>query len=290
MTTEQQTQQQNQLPFIPLRDTVILPYSVVPLNLGRQISTLAAEEALKTPDKFIVVSSQKKPDIERPSFQDIYPVGTLAKILQSLKMPDGSLRILIEGLYRVQIVEYAYISKGYIEVKYNIIKEKDLNEQENIEIEALMRQVKEEFKEYVKSNRKLPVEIGVSIENIYEPLKLAYTITSYLNLKLQDKQKLLEITDLRQLLEETIKHIIAEKEIIKIEERVHSRVRQQIEKAQKEYYLTEQMKAIQKELRQKDDFAKEIEELKEKIKQAKMPKEVEETAQKELSRLEKMMP
>lgn len=287
--TEQQIQE-NKLPFIPLRDTVITPYNIVPLSLGRTISILAAEEALKTQDKLIVVSCQKKPNIEHPSFQDVYNVGTLAKILQSLKMPDGSVRILIEGLQKVKITEYVFSTKGYIEVKYEIMTDKALTEQENIEIEALTRQIKEEFKEYVKNNRKLPSEIAISIDTIYEPQKLAYTIVSYLNIKLQDKQKLLEIIDLKQLLEETIKHIIAEKEILKIEERVHSRVKQQIEKAQKEYYLTEQMKAIQRELRQKDDFAKEIEELKEKIKQAKMPKDVEETALKELSRLEKMMP
>ncbi|MEN3014372.1 MAG: endopeptidase La [Endomicrobiia bacterium] len=288
--TEQQIKQENKLPFIPLRDTVVPPYNIAPLNLGRNLSILAAEEALKTQDKLIVISCQKKPTIERPSFQDVYNIGTLSKILQSLKTPDGSVKILIEGLQRVEILEYNYTPKGYIEVKYEILKEKSITQQETIEIEALMRQVKEEFKEYVKINRKLPAEIAISIDNIYEPPRLVFTIINYLNIKLQDKQKLLEIIDLKQLLEETIKHIVAEKEILKIEERVHSRVRQQIEKAQKEYYLTEQMKAIQRELKQKDDFTKEIEELKEKIKQAKMSKEAEETALRELSRLEKMMP
>ncbi|MCX7956416.1 MAG: endopeptidase La [Endomicrobia bacterium] len=278
------------LPFIPLRDTVVLPHSVIPLNLGRDISILAAEEALSKQDKLIAVSCQKKSNIERPIFQDVYNIGTLARILQSLKTPDGSTKILIEGLKKIEIIEYTYNKKGFIEVKYNTLEEPPISEKQSIEIEALSRQIKEEFKDYVKINRKLPSEVVASIDSIYEPIKLSYTVISYLNIKLQDRQKILEITNTKELLEEVIKLIISEKEISKIEERVHSRVRQQIEKTQKEYYLTEQMKAIQKELRQKDDFAKEIEELKDKIKQAKMPTDVEETALKELSRLEKMMP
>ncbi len=290
MTEQQQTTINNVLPLIPLRDTVVFPTSVVPLNLGRDLSIKAAEKALSTPDKLIIVTCQKKSNIDKPQFEDIFNVGTLAKILQSIKTPDGSTKILIEGKERVKINKYEYTSGGYIEVEYEILKEDSLTEQESIEVEALHRQAKEEFEEYIKINKKLPVEILIPIQNIQEPQKFADTIATYLNIKLQDKQKLLETVNLRNRLEEIIKHIISEKEILKIEERLHARVKQQIEKSQKEYYLTEQMKAIQKELRQKDDFAKEIDELREKIKQAKMPKEVQEVAEKELSRLEKMMP
>jgi len=279
----------NILPFVPLRDTVVFPYSIIPLNLGREISIRAAENALSTQDKLLIVSCQKKPSIEKPKFEDVYKVGTLVKILQSLRMPDGSLKILIEGLERVEITEFTYTAKGYIETKFNILK--DEPEKYNpVEIEALYRQTKEEFEEYIKINRKFPQEILFSLQSITEPNKFVDTLISYLPLKIPDKQQILEAVDLKQRLELAIKHVIAEKEILKVEEKLQARVKAQIEKAQKEYYLTEQMKAIQRELRQKDDFAKEIDELKEKIKQAKMPKEVEEVAEKELSRLEKMMP
>ncbi len=281
----------NVLPFIPLRDTVIFPSTVTPLNLGREISISAAQHSLSTQDKLLIVSCQKKPNIEQPSFDDVYHIGCLVKILRTISSPDGSLKVLIEGIDRVKILNYRYTDNGYIEVEYEILKVVEpQNEQEKIETEALFRQAKSEFEEYVKINRKLPIEILLSAQNIQEPSKFADTVATYLNLKTQDKQHLLELVNLRDRLEALVKHIIAEKEILKIEERLQTRVKQQIEKTQKEYYLTEQMKAIQKELRQKDDFAKEIDELKEKIKQAKMPKEVEETALKELSRLEKMMP
>jgi len=279
----------NILPFVPLRDTVVFPYSIIPLNLGREISIRAAENALSTQDKLLIVSCQKKPSIEKPKFEDVYKVGTLVKILQSLRMPDGSLKILIEGLERVEITEFTYTAKGYIETKFNILKDKP-EKYNPVEIEALYRQTKEEFEEYIKINRKFPQEILFSLQSITEPSKFVDTLISYLPLKIPDKQQILEAVDLKQRLELAIKHVIAEKEILKVEEKLQARVKAQIEKAQKEYYLTEQMKAIQRELRQKDDFAKEIDELKEKIKQAKMPKEVEEVAEKELSRLEKMMP
>jgi ATP-dependent Lon protease len=293
MTQQEQNIQNNVyvLPFIPLRDTVVFPSTVVPLNLGREISIAAAQYALSTQDKLIIVSCQKKPNIEQPNFDDVYHIGCLAKIIRSITSPDGSLKILIEGIDRVKILSYKYTQQGYIEVEYEILQPQEpQTEQEKIETEALFRQAKHEFEEYVKINRKLPIEILLSAQNIQEPSKFADTVATYLNLKTQDKQQLLELFNLRDRLESLVKHIIAEKEILKIEERLQTRVKQQIEKTQKEYYLTEQMKAIQKELRQKDDFAKEIDELKEKIKQAKMPKEVEETAFKELSRLEKMMP
>lgn len=285
-----QNQEIQKLPFIPLRDTVVFPSSIVPLNLGRDFSIRAAEAAVATQDKLVVVSCQKKPTTERPQFDDVYHTGTLVKVLKSLPTPDGSLKILIEGLQRVKLYSYQYTSSGYIEVEYEVLKDKELTEQENLEVEALFREAKEEFEEFTKVNRKLPPELLLSIKSITEPQKFVDTVATYLNIKLHEKQQLLEMVDIRQRLESIIKHIIAEKEILKIEERLHERVKQQIEKAQKEYYLTEQMKAIQKELRQKDDFTKEIDELREKIKQAKMPKDVEEIAFKELSRLEKMMP
>ncbi len=277
------------LPFIPLRDTVVLPNSVIPLNLGRDISIRAAEDVLSKPEKFIIVSCQKRPNIERPNFEDVYKIGSLVKILQSLKTPDGTLKILIEGIERIEIIEFNYTTKGFIETKFNVLKESK-EEYNPVEIEALYRKAKEEFEEYLKLNRKLPQELILSLQTISEPGKFADTITTYLPLKIQDKQQILEEINLKSRIEKVIKFIISEKEILKVEERLHTRVKSQIEKAQKEYYLTEQMKAIQKELRQKDDLAKEIDELREKIKQAKMPKEVEETAEKELSRLEKMMP
>ncbi|MFQ3675415.1 MAG: endopeptidase La [Endomicrobiia bacterium] len=282
--------EQNVLPFVPLRDTVIFPSSVVPLNLGRKESIVAAESVLNSNEKYLVVSCQKKAIIETPEFSDIYKIGTLVKILQSLKVSDGSLKILVEGIARVEIVEYKNSKIGnYIEVKYIKIPSVEIDKN-SVETEVLQRELKAEFEEYIKLNRKLPSELAITIHSITELDKLADTIASYLPSKIQDKQELLETVEIKHRLEKLIKLIIAEKEILKLEEKLHMRVKSQIEKTQKEYYLTEQMKAIQKELRQKDDFAKEVEELHSKIKSAKMPKEVEETAVKELQRLEKMMP
>ncbi len=278
----------NRLPFIPLRDTVIFPGSVVPLNLGRIISIKSAEKALQSVDKLLIVSCQKNVNIDEPQFNDVYQVGTLVKILQSLYSPDGTLKILVEGISRVKIDRYEYV-KDYIEVEFEKLVPSEVSVSP-IEIEALTRELKTEFEEYVKLNRKLPSEIVLTIQGITDLDKLADTIVSYLPLKTQDKQSFLETVEIIPRIEKLIKQIIAEKEILKLEEKLHLRVKSQIEKAQKEYYLTEQMKAIQKELRQKDDFAKEIDELRAKIKAAKMPKEVEEVAEKELSRLEKMMP
>lgn len=281
---------ENRLPFIPLRDTVIFPTSVVPLNLGRYISIKAAEISSQKIDKLLVVSGQKNMNIDQPTFDDVFHIGTLVKILQSLHTPDGSLKILVEGLSRVKIEKWEYyVDKGYIEVEFKVLSAETGN-LSPIEVEALHRELKTEFEEYVKLNRKLSPEILSTIQGITNLDKLTDMIVSYLPIKLQDKQDMLETIDIKLRFEKLIKHIIAEKEILKLEEKLHSRVKAQIEKAQKEYYLTEQMKAIQKELRQKDDFAKEIDELRNKIKEAKMPSEVEKTAEKELSRLEKMMP
>jgi ATP-dependent Lon protease len=280
----------NILPFIPLRDTVVFPSSIVPLNLGRRESINAAQHSLSTQDKYLVVSCQKKSVIESPQFSDVYKIGTLVKILQSLKISDGSLKILVEGISRVEILDYRILSpQDYIEVEYKLLPTPEFDTT-SAEIEALHRELKTEFEEYVRLYRKLPPEIIITVNNIPDLDKLADTISSYLPAKIQDKQELLESVDIKLRLEKLIKLLIAEKEILKLEEKLHLRVKSQIEKSQKEYYLTEQMKAIQKELRQKDDFAKEIDELNTKIKSAKMPKEVEETAIKELQRLEKMMP
>ncbi len=282
--------EQKVLPFIPLRDTVIFPFSVVPLNLGRPESIRAAEMALNNNEKYIVVSCQKKSSIESPTKEDVYKTGTLVKILQSLKVTDGSLKILVEGISRVEILDYRISqTNDFIEVEYVKIETPSV-EPNSVEIEALQRELRTGFEEYIRLYRKLPSELSITIHSILEIDKLADTIASYLPSKIQDKQDLLETIDIKQRLEKLIKLIVAEKEISKLEEKLHTRVKSQIEKTQKEYYLTEQMKAIQKELRQKDDFAKEIESLQSKIKESKMPKEVEEVALKELQRLEKMMP
>jgi len=283
---------QRVLPFIPLRDTVIFPHAVVPLNLGRAESIKAAEMAILGPDKQVLVSCQRKPQTEQPTFDDVYPVGTIVRILQSLKLSDGSFKILVEGVVRARIDSFSPPQegdRGFTEVAYTRL-DTLAGTTTPVELEALQREVKAEFEEYVKINRKLPPELLMSIQGITDLDKLADTIASFLPAKIPEKQQILETVVLKDRFERIAKLIVAEKEIARLEEKLHLRVKSQIEKAQKEYYLNEQMKAIQKELRQKDDFAQEIEELRRKIKEARMPRETEEAAFKELQRLEKMMP
>jgi ATP-dependent Lon protease len=277
----------NKVPLLPVRDIVVFPEMIIPLAIGREKSIRAVEEAMSN-NKIIFVTAQKKINIEDPKQEDLYKMGVIAEILQMIKLTDGTLKILIEGIKRAEFFDYRYLyEKGYVEVSINIIP---VVKEENLEIEALRREVITLFDEYVKLNRKIPIEIISTVANIEDPDRLSDTIASHINIKLSERQSLLETVSVKQRLEKISEILIQEIEILNVEHRIQNRVRTQIEKTQKEYYLNEQMKAIQKELRQKDDFAKEIDELRTKIKQAKMSKEATEVAEKELQRLEKMMP
>jgi ATP-dependent Lon protease len=274
------------LPLLPVRDIVIFPAMVLPLAVGRDKSIKALEEAMAS-HRLVFLVAQKHVQTEDPSPDDIYRIGTVAEVLQLLKMPDGTLKVLVEGIQRGRWTDFRLNNRGYVEVDLQLISEEA---EKNPEVEALMRRSVSLFEQYVKLNARLPMEIAVAVSNITDAGRLADTIASHLLIKLADKQIILELGNPLERLEKLVQILNAEIEILNIERRIQNRVRSQIEKTQKEYYLTEQMKAIQKELRQKDDYAKELDELKTKIKEAGMPAEALETAEKELSRLEKMMP
>lgn len=276
----------SRLPLLPVRDIVIFPAMVLPLAVGRDKSIKALEEAMSS-HRLIFLVAQKHVQTEDPGLNDIYPIGTVSEVLQLLKMPDGTLKVLVEGIQRARWTDLINNSRGYVEVDINVLDE---TSQKTSEIEALMRMSISLFEHYVKLNPRLPMEIAIAVTNINDPGRLADTITSHLMIKLQDKQIILETANPGERMSKLVDILNAEIEILNIERRIQNRVRTQIEKTQKEYYLTEQMKAIQKELRQKDDYAKELDELRNKVKAVKMSAEAQEVAEKEISRVEKMMP
>ncbi|MDD5686843.1 MAG: endopeptidase La [Elusimicrobia bacterium] len=274
------------LPLLPVRDVVVFPYMVLPLVVGREKSQKALQEAMAG-NHIIFLATQKKIQTEDPTSAEIYEIGVVAEVLQLLKMPDGSAKILVEGLVRAKFSNFNLVQKGYIEVD---IEKLEVVIDKTPKVEALMRQTINLFEQYIGLNPRLPYETISVLNSIEEPGRLADMIAAHLIVKNAQKQIILETVNPEQRLEKIIEILNGELEILNIEKKIQSRVRGQIEKSQKEYYLTEQMKAIQKELKQKDDNAKEVDELRGKIKTAKMTKEAETVALKELSRMEKMMP
>lgn len=275
------------LPLLPVRDMVIFPLMTIPLVVGREKSVNALETAMAG-HRLILVTAQKKLQTDDPSFSDIYHVGTVAEVLQLLRMQDNTLKIWIEGICRARIVEYNLLrDKRYVEV---VIQKFQENIDVTPHVQAIMRQLISAFETYARLNRRVPVEVLENLHNIDNPLLLTDKIASNLLVRLSEKQELLQIHDPLERLERILSLLHNEMEILNIERKIQNRVRGQIEKTQKEYYLTEQMKAIQKELRQKDEHAKEIDELREKVTSAGMSKEATGVAEKELNRLEKMMP
>jgi ATP-dependent Lon protease len=269
------------LPLLPVRDLVIFPQMIVPLLVGREKSVKSIEEAMLH-NHFILLAAQKEAKIDEPEEKDIYQVGTAGEVLQWLKQPDGTAKVLVEGFFRVRIKKY--LSKEpFFYVKTERLEEKI---EKTPEVEALMRSVAYQFEKYIKLNKRILSETLVSTANIEEPGRLADTIATHLILKINDKQTILEAANPRQRLEKLSQILNRELEILEIESKIEGRVRDQIGKVQKEYYLTEQLKAIQKELGKEEGA--EIKELTKKIKEAKMPAEAEEKSLKELSRLAKM--
>jgi len=273
------------LPLIPLRDIVVLPYMVVPLYVGREKSIAALDEAMKG-DKDVVLAAQKKAKLDDPGPEDIYEVGTLASILQMLKLPDGTVKILMEGKKRVRI-------KNFIETTrlFTVLVE-EINDviEYTKEVEALMRNIVSTFEQYVKLNPKIPPEMLVSIQSIDDPSRLADIVASHLNIKVEEKQKILEIVNVTQRLEKVFESIQGEMELLELERRIRNRVKKQMEKAQKEYYLNEQMKAIQKELGEKDEMQSEISELEERMKKKKLSPEASKKIEQEIKKLKMMSP
>ncbi|MDR2709209.1 MAG: endopeptidase La [Elusimicrobiota bacterium] len=276
----------NVLPLLPVRDMTLFPSMIVPLAVGREKSIKALEDAMTT-TRLIFVVSQKNVRIEDPSPDDIYATGTVCEVLQILKMPDGALKALVEGVCRARWTDFKLINKGYVEVG---IKEVDESCKKTPEVEAIMRNAISLFDQYVKLNNRVPVEAILTLNTIEDPAKLADSIAAHINIKSDDRQEILELINPIARLEKIINVLSSEIEILNIERRIQSRVRTQMEKSQKEYYLNEQMKAIKKELKQKDDSQKDVEELREKLKKAQLPDAAREVAEKEISRLEKMMP
>jgi ATP-dependent Lon protease len=275
----------NKVPLLALRDLVIFPNMVIPLFVGREKSIKALEAAMER-DRIILLVAQKEAKTDNPSKEEIYNTGTLSEILQILKLPDGAIRVLVEGLTRIKIGQYTQ-EDPFFEVTVAEVNEAEVKDKET---EALMRMVMEEFQKHVKMNKKIPPETTMSVSEIDSPGRLADVIAAHIFLKHEEKQELLEMEDSKKRLARMSEILQRENEILEIERKIQVKVKSQLEKSQKEYYLSEQLKAIQKELGKGDASYNEIEELKEKLKKAKMPKEGEEKALKELSRLEKMMP
>ncbi len=272
-------------PLLPLRDVVVFPYMVVPLFVGRKKSIRAIEEAMMK-DRKILLVSQKQAKTDEPALEDLYGTGTVAEILQLLKLPDGILKILVEGTTRAKITSFTKVDE-YFEVSAG---EVPIPDEKDVEVKALMRSINSLFEQYVKINKKIPMEVIMVVNNVEEPGRLADIITAHLALKVEEKQEILELFSPKGRLEKIAEILNRELEIMMVEKKIRGQVRKQMEQIQKEYYLREQMKAIQKELGETDERGEEIEELKQAIAKAKMPKEAREKTEKELNKLTKMPP
>ncbi len=273
------------VPLLPLRDIIVFPHMVVPLFVGRQKSIKALEEAMNK-QKYILLAAQREAKTNEPAEDDIFRVGTLGTVVQLLRLPDGTVKVLVEGKKRARILRYLD------EAEFFLVTAEEIEEEceKTTEVEALIRSVNSTFENYVKLNKKIPPEMIMSVASIDDPARLADTIVAHLGIKLEDKQGLLETTNPAERLEKVLGYMRSEIEILEVEKRIRTRVKKQMEKTQKEYYLNEQMRAIQKELGEKDEFKNEIQDLEEKIKQKKMSAEAKEKIEKELKKLKMMSP
>lgn len=273
------------VPLLPLRDIIVFPHMVVPLFVGRQRSIKALEEATQK-QSLIFLSSQKDAKTNDPSEEDIYKVGTLGSVVQMLKLPDGTVKVLIEGKRRARVARFVANPDFFL---VDVDEAPEVVER-NTEVEALVREVHSTFENYVKLKKKIPPEMVMSVSSIDDPGRLADTIVAHLGIKLEDRQNLLETFSAAERLEKVLGHMRAEIEILEVERRIRSRVKKQMERSQKEYYLNEQMRAIQKELGEKDEFKNEIQEIEEKLKQKKLSAEARDKVDKELKKLKMMSP
>ncbi|PHM27896.1 endopeptidase La [Xenorhabdus budapestensis] len=274
-----------EIPVLPLRDVVVYPHMVIPLFVGREKSIHCLEAAMDH-DKQVMLVAQKEASTDEPGVNDLFSVGTVASVLQMLKLPDGTVKVLVEGLQRARITtltdngEYFYAQVEYLDSP--IVDER--------EQEVLVRTAINQFEGYIKLNKKIPPEVLTSLHSIEDAAKLADTIAAHMPLKINDKQAVLEMSDVVERIEYLIAMMESEIDLLQVEKRIRNRVKKQMEKSQREYYLNEQMKAIQKELGEMDDAPDEYEMLKRKIEDAKMPKEAREKAEAELQKLKMMSP
>jgi ATP-dependent Lon protease len=273
------------LPVLPLRDIVVFPHMIVPLFVGREKSVRALEAVMKD-DKQILLVAQKNATQDDPSADDIYRVGTVSTILQLLKLPDGTVKVLVEGGRRAGIVAFKE-TESYFEAFVETIGDQG---GEAKELEALGRSVVSQFEQYIKLNKKIAPEVLVSLNQIEEPSKLADTVASHLNLKISEKQELLEVAKISERLERVFGHMESEIGVLQVEKRIRNRVKRQMEKTQREYYLNEQLKAIQKELGEGEEGKDETAELEAKIKKTKLSKEARDKCVAELKKLKTMSP
>ncbi|MGG1515747.1 endopeptidase La [Paenibacillus oryzisoli] len=271
------------LPLLPLRGLLVYPSMVLHLDVGREKSVKALERAM-VDDSMILLCSQSEINIEEPTTEDIYRIGTIAKVRQMLKLPNGTIRVLVEGVLRAEIVDYLS-NDEYYEVTAKELPEQDTTDPE---IDALMRTVLNQFEHYINLSKKVTPETLAAVSDIDEPGRLADVICSHLSLKIKDKQEILETVDVRERLEKMLNILNNEREVLELERKISQRVKKQMEKTQKEYYLREQMKAIQKELGDKEGRAGEVDELRSQLAEAELPEKVKEKVEKEIDRLEKM--
>ena len=272
-------------PVLPLRDVIVFPNMVIPLFVGRSKSIAALDAAMED-NKQIFLVAQKNADNDNPSQKDVYNNGTLSTILQLLKLPDGTIKVLVEGSQRATI-DGDIIDDNYLQASVKIHEELDFDE---TEVEALSRSAVDLFDQYIKLNKKIAPEVMTSLSGIDDPSRLADTITAHMSLKMDEKQKMLETFDTKERLEKVINLIEAELDVLSVEKKIRGRVKNQMEKSQREYYLNEQMKAIQKELGEMEDVPNEIDELEEKVHKVGMPKDVKSKAISDINKLKMMSP
>jgi ATP-dependent Lon protease len=284
MTELENKPHSDQYPLLPLRDVVVFPHMVIPLFVGRAKSIKALEAAMEA-GKSIVLVAQKSAAKDEPATEDIYRIGSIANILQMLKLPDGTVKVLVEGTQRARVID-VFDDKSHLDATIEAIP---ADEHPDSEAEAMRRALISQFDQYVKLNKKIPPEILTSLAGIDDAGRLADTIAAHLPLKLEQKQEVLEIFDVRKRLEHLLGLLEAELDIMQVEKRIRGRVKRQMEKSQREYYLNEQVKAIQKELGEGEDGA-DIEEVEKKIKAAHMPKDARAKAEAELKKLKLMSP
>ncbi|AMB80529.1 MULTISPECIES: endopeptidase La [Pseudomonas] len=274
-----------ELPLLPLRDVVVYPHMVIPLFVGREKSIEALEAAM-TGDKQILLLAQKNPADDDPGEDALYRVGTIATVLQLLKLPDGTVKVLVEGEQRGAVERFGQ-AEGYLSAEVSLIDEVAAPERES---EVFVRSLISQFEQYVQLGKKVPAEVLSSLNSIDEPSRLVDTMAAHMALKIEQKQEILEIIDLQTRVEHVLALLDAEIDLLQVEKRIRGRVKKQMERSQREYYLNEQMKAIQKELGDGDDGHNEIEELKKRIESAGLPKDAMAKAQAELNKLKQMSP
>ena len=274
------------VPILPLRDVVVYPHMVIPLFVGRRKS-IKALEAASQKDNLVILAAQKNPSDDDPTAENLYSIGTLARILQLLKLPDGTFKLLVEGTQRAEMVK-TFTEEDYLLAELQVLE--TTSPPDNKELDVLMRSVMTQFDQYIKLNKKIPPEILASLNSIDSPDKLADTIAAHIVLKIPDKQKILEAADLQARLELLLGYMDSEIDLLQVEKRIRGRVKHQMEKSQREYYLNEQIKAIQKELGDLENAPNEMDALKDKIEKAGMSEEAHAKAVTEYKKLKMMSP